>query len=146
MIANQIETITAQVITQLQAIDGTGNYNNTILSTSIAKGWKTYDSTSEFPAIWLSSLSSGGNIEQVDQKSLDIPLRIELVGYVKNTETTFSACEKLLSDIEFAIYADESFDENVYNLDMNFSIATDEELGGVVFIILTAMILDSSVP
>lgn len=136
MSANLLRTITDRIIAQLKNIDGTGDYNNNIENRAY-KGFKTFDQTIEIPSIFL-GFAMEGESGQTDQVHYNVPIEIEIYGYVRDSDSAFDEALKLASDIDVAIYADEGLNDNVWGLTLQHSISSEGEYG-VVNTLLTAV-------
>lgn len=136
MSANILKTIVDRIAVDLGNIDAPDGYNNTILSTNIKKQFESIDSAKSFPAIYIASARADRS-RQTDQITYDVPVTVEVFGYVKKMSDTLEETMNLAADMEKAIYADETLDGNVWGLSLTFEVASMDEFG-VVLMTLSA--------
>lgn len=128
-----------RVKTQLEYIDGSGDYNNTILPAHIVKRFEMWQDVNEYPFICIAGLTVTGDLIQLDQITWDVPVLVEMFGYVKNkNKEELEEATKLYEDIERAITTDEDLNDQVYNLTLLPAMSTFPE-GAVVFVQLKCM-------
>ena len=136
MSANILKTIVDRIAVDLGNIDASDGYNNTILSTNIKKQFESIDSAKSFPAIYIAAARADRS-RQTDQVTYDVPVTVEVFGYVKKMNATLEEAMNLAADMEKAIYADETLNGNVWGLSLTFEVASMDEFG-VVLMTLSA--------
>lgn len=129
---NELLTITERLQTQLQAIDGaTGSYNFNIKDSHIVHGFALLKDAVAYPSIYVGYARE--NISDVgDQRAVNCPFEVEIYGYVQSASDPFKDSIKLASDMIYAIRADETLNDNVWDLETRYEIATINDFGVVI--------------
>lgn len=135
--SNKLKTITDQIKTQFENIDETGDYNNNIIASHIVKGYVEFAAAIAYPSIYIAGVRDGAS-EQADQIMYNVPVIVEIFGYVNKENDLLDVALELASDMENAIYADETLDDNVWSMSLDLEIAAFESYG-VVKMILSAV-------
>jgi hypothetical protein len=138
MTVNALKTIIAQLQTQLQGINGEGDYNLSILTENVILGFQTVDQSSSLPIILIHRVQC--ELTQMDQQSFMALAVIEILGYCKSdgVDNEFDYVMKFTSDIERAIASDETLGGYAYNPIPLFDSYVDQDSGiGVVDLKLT---------
>lgn len=123
--------IVNQLHTQFQSIVASEDeYYNTVDVADIYKKHIDFDQTDSYPAISISSVESVGS-RQTDQVRYDIPLIIDIYGYIMDESQTDTLLTTLgmAADMEKAIYTDEQLGGYVWGLSLNISTATYDAYG-----------------
>ena len=135
MSAYSLKNIVDQVITQLKNIDEDSGYNFTMNDDYIKKDFYMIEQAPGLPFICVASAGMTGSTH-IDQVTDEIPIRIELMSYVKKEGAAFDDGMDLALDIEKAIRADEEIgSNNVYDLSITHTVTTLEDFGIVETII-----------
>ena len=137
MSANILKTIVDRIAVDLANIDSSSGFNNTIKSSNIKKKFVPIDEAGSFPSIYISSARSDKST-QTDQVTYDVPVTIEVFGYIKDISNPLSDALDLASDMEKAFYDDETLNGNVRELSLVFEIASMDDYG-VVLMTLSAI-------
>lgn len=129
---NKTYDILVQLKAQLQGIDGTsGTYNFELMDEQVMQGFVAIDKADLYPSICIPFVSEPPS-QMVDQVTAVHPVDIELYGYVQHETDPLLEVAKLQSDMKEAIYSDETFDGNVWDLSMRSELVTTENFGAVV--------------
>ena len=115
---------------RFQAINGSDDYHNEIDHNLIYLQHMSYQEAEDYPSISISSFETSSS-RQTDQVTYDTPLEIEIFGYIEDSSNAdkLKTTIKLAQDIEKAIYADEDLGGNIYNLQLDITVATMNEYG-----------------
>ena len=109
-IKNLEKDVVTRIITQLQGIDGTTNYNNSIADADIHSEFLLITETHNFPTICIGGIDQSGSVMFV-RKGFEVPTEIEIFGYVKDNENPITKALELLSDMRVALIGDEDLND-----------------------------------
>lgn len=124
---NAAKNILAQLKTQLQGINGEGNYNTTVPPENVFVGVPSSEVLP--PSIVIGAVN--WEEQQVDQVTFTVLGIVEVVGICKSdgSYTDLDYALMFASDIERAIMSDETIGGYVYNPILNLTVGTDSEAG-----------------
>lgn len=113
---------------QLRArIVGTSGYNFRLDYDQIELTFKLATEVKRFPFVCISAVSE--TVEQITvQEHFEKIIEIEIFGYIHDEQDSFSAIQKLKSDIETAILADSSLGGYVFGLSLRSDTGTIDDL------------------
>jgi len=126
-INNRLNEIKERIKEQLEWIDGSDDYNFD-LTNKVRTQFVPLDENDLFPSLCIASLSTGES-NRIDQVTYQIPVVVEIVGYVMDDTDPLGAILKLAMDAEKAIYSDPSLDKLVWDLRVTIEIGTLREFG-----------------
>lgn len=129
---NRVKDIRDRLVTQFGWINGTGNYNLTV--SEVSRTFKTLQQVTKFPFICIDEIS--GEHIQTDQVTFESSVQVSVFGYVRTTTDMDSTDEadKLFSDMEKAIEADETLNSLVFNMAIRAFFVGSHENFGIVSI------------
>jgi len=140
MAGNELRTVVNQIITQLKLINGGSNYNNTIDDDYIQSGIVSSDKIIKYPSIYIASAVEGASRQvELGATTYDVPITVEIFGYVKDQDAAFDEALKLASDIETAILTDETLDGNVWSLGLRQGAGSMDEFGWCIVTLTATM-------
>jgi len=128
---NDSNSILTQLQTQFRAIDGTaGTYNNNLNDSDVILGFALAADAQAYPSIYISGLMELPS-RQADQQFDDVPIEVEVFGYVKQATVTTALAEaaKLASDMRAAVAANETLGSRVHELSVAIDIAAMQDIG-----------------
>ena len=130
---NRLLTIIQAVQTQLRTIDGTTYFNFHLDNDQVNVGYKSIDECNKFPAIYIASVE-GTNIPY-RRTGLEMVEQVEVFGYIQKDVDTFLEALKLQSDMEQALFYDESFGGLTSGEYVTCSVAAISNIGVVHIVI-----------
>lgn len=140
MSVNVLKTVFDRIVTQLKDIDAGDNYNFRLRSQHVVGGFELWDNAVGYPSVYVPMIRETGS-RFSDQVTSELPVEVEIFGYVKDEQEALSDAFKLASDIENAIRADEDLDDNVYGLSLLFEVSAFQDRG-IVYCVLSATAQD----
>ncbi|MBW2092264.1 MAG: hypothetical protein JRI34_09115 [Deltaproteobacteria bacterium] len=136
---NRLKAIVEAVISRLKGIDGGENYNYSLSGGQVLSGYIGHDQANQYPCVCVIGASLDGS-SFIDQRSRNIPFTVELLGYVCHEQDVLAEALKLASDIETALFADETFGGLVWDLSARLEVsAMNASSYGGVFIEIKGM-------
>ncbi|MBW2062648.1 MAG: hypothetical protein JRI95_13955 [Deltaproteobacteria bacterium] len=138
---NRLKAIVEAVVAQLQEIDGGTHYNFSLLSGQIIQGYIGHDQAHRYPSVCVIGASLDGS-DFADQRSRNAPFTVELLGYVQKEQDALSEALKFASDIETAIFTDETLGGLIWGLSTRLEVsALNNSSFGGVFVEIKGMTL-----
>ncbi|MBW1709930.1 MAG: hypothetical protein JRJ73_08630 [Deltaproteobacteria bacterium] len=130
---NRLKAIVEAVISQIRRIDGGENYNFALSVERVISGYAGHDQTDQYPCVCVIGASLDGS-SFADQESRNVPFTVELLGYVQEEQDALNEALKLASDIETAVFMDETLGELVWGLSTRLEVSAlnESSLGGVL--------------
>lgn len=129
LISNAIKTIVNQLKTQLEGINGEGDYNLTVPIGNVQLGLSMVDQSTGLPIVFITRVVW----EQIqeDQVSFMVLAVIEVRGFCKSegTDNDLEYALMFCSDIERAIVSDETLGGPAYNTIINGDVYIDPDSG-----------------
>jgi len=139
-VKNVEKTIRDRIVTDLQGIDGTGNYNFSIGNNVIfSKKMLLPEQVNANRAIVM-GMQRQEPAQPRWRTAWELPMRYEIWGYAKSSTDPAGECNKLLSDIRVAIAGDEHLGGLVTEMTFESEMEAMDDLGICrIFIIATAV-------
>ena len=132
---NNLSSILTELESQLEGIDGTqGSYNFVLQPEQVLQGFIPMDKADVYPFICIPYVNLPPS-KQTDQVTYECPLDVEIYGYVKTESNVLVEAAKLQSDIEAAIYTDESLGGYVWEMQLRAELVTSDDCGAVVMVL-----------
>jgi len=125
-------TVVSRIVTQLAYPTGTGNYNNSISAGQVHSEFKDITEIHKFPALTIGSVRIGGSGAFV-RNSFEVPIEVEIFGYVKDQDDPMQGALKLLSDVRVAITYDEWLNNNINGLGFSAEAGAMDGYGVILF-------------
>jgi hypothetical protein len=129
---NEAVDIKNQIITQFKAINGSGNFNNTMNANYVSEKWVPLEEAPGFPFICLSMVEFNGQTDW-DQGSYTRTAVYEFLGYVKTSDSEHddltNKALKLQQDMEKAVMSDPSLNEKGYNVQITSQVGSIDPFG-----------------
>ena len=122
--SNEVKSVMDALEILFASINGTGNYNFYLDPQNIVQEFKSLDEIMSFPYLCLGSARY--TMTQTDQQSYEVPLEIEVFGYLKRDEGGESLENglKFASDLERALFSDETIGGRIYGMNLNFDVVS----------------------
>lgn len=130
-ISQRAQDIIDQIITQLQLINGDDDYNFNINHNSIVKGGRLHEDFNDYPGICIAAIDMVES-EPADQVHFNVPVRVDIIGYVKHEYEAFKQAINLSSDIEKAIYTSPELNGKVWSLKLGIEVSSFREVGEAI--------------
>ena len=137
MSVEALGAVISRIVEDLEGISVASGYHFDIGPTRVNKGFLAFNDVQRFPFICV-GYARAERSTQRDQITYDVPLTIELYGYVKKVGGVLDEAFDLASDIERALYADETLGDYVWDMSLSFEIGTLGDIG-VVSVGISAM-------
>jgi len=117
-------------------IDGVStSYNHRLTRDQVVTGFVNVEEVKRFPLITIGSVSISPNQMTIGSPSWDIPVMIELFGFVRDEDDAFGEALKLYNDMETSLREDPTIGGLVYGMNLSADVSSLDSVG-VVFIIL----------
>lgn len=130
---NRLLNIVEAVQKQLRTISESNYYNFTFGDDQVQLGYKSIDECNKFPSVFISSIE--GTSVPYRRTGFEVVENIEIFGYIQKEQDTFREALKLHSDIEQALFGDESFEGLVSGEYVTSSVAAISQFGVVRVVI-----------
>jgi len=127
-IKNLEKDVVARIITQLQGIDGTTNYNYTMADADVHSEFLLITETHNFPTICVGGVMQSGSVMFV-RDGFEVPTEIEIFGYVKDEDTPITDALELLSDMRVALMADEELNDKITGMTISSEVGAMDGYG-----------------
>lgn len=130
-VVNIEKNIYDRVITQLEGIDGSSNYNFNISSGQVEQRFKFPEECNvshSRPVICIGEQRTGP-AERKRRGEFEIPYSLEVWGYTKDSSDPLGECNKLLSDVRVALAGAEFLNDLVRHFSFETSMGADGDLG-----------------
>lgn len=137
-LSTKLTSIVQQLQTQLKLIDGGSNYNLNINDEYVELGFLPFDQAEAFPSIYIASITTGASSHS-DQVTMNVPVEIEVFGYVEKERDTLLEVLKLAQDIEKATYSDKSLNDNVWDMSIGTMEQSAMNSRGICYTVLRCM-------
>lgn len=136
--AQNIEyNIYARIMTQLENISGTGDYNYRVVPDDIYGEFKMPEEVpkgQDHPVLCVGEFRTSSSLMR-RRNDFEIPVSYEIWGYIRDSKDPMGAALKLESDIRIAIAGDEDLNHLVTEMDFETSLGAHEGLGIVLFVV-----------
>ena len=120
---NRLKDILVEIQTQFRSnIDGTTYYNNLLVSNQIDLGYEAIEECNKYPHIYIAAANERNTVP-VRRDQFEISDEIEIFGYVKESNDTLTKALELQSDMEQALYTDESLSNKVSAMSLSTGVA-----------------------
>lgn len=129
-IKNLEKDVVARIVTQLKGIDGTTNYNNTIAAADVHSEFLLITETHNFPTICIGGITQGESIMFV-RDGFELPIEVEIFGYIKDEDTPITEALELLSDMRIALMADEELNDKITGMTLSSEVGAMDGYGVV---------------
>jgi len=127
----KLKEIKAQIITQLQNIDGGSNYNNKLPHANIFSGFKSFETVNSYPTVCVGYIAEPDSIP-TDQRTYECDITSELYAYTKNSLNPLDYILDFCEDIQTCLLEDPSLNSLIYQLSLSYEITSMEDLGVAV--------------
>ncbi len=119
---NRLGEIVEAIISQLRGIDGGGEYNYSFSGEQVISGYISHEQATRYPCVCVIGAGFDGT-EFIDQKSRSMPFNVELLGYVRSEQAVLGEAFKLASDIETAVFSDETLGGLAWDLSVRLEVS-----------------------
>ena len=129
-LSQKLMDIAEQIEIRFQGIDGEDDFHYFVDHENIYMRHFEHSEVQSYPAICISSLGTTSSA-MTDQETFEVPIEFEIFGYINEeskTDILFSTL-KLAQDMEKTIYRDETLNNNVWLLSLDFEVATLDSYG-----------------
>ena len=126
-VKNLEKTVLARIVTQLAYPTGTGNYNNSIAAGQVHSEFKMITEIHKFPAFCIGSVNieTDGSIRGIYQ----VPITVEIFGYVNSEDSPMDEALKLLSDLRIALTTDEFLNNGIRQFGLSAEVGAMDGFG-----------------